>query len=168
MSAPVECHARRWPPAWTEPEAPVASHLEDVRQEVRALLRAKGLRATSSRIDVLVALHESARPLTHEHVMESLRGGVYDKASVWRILSDLSDSGILRRMDLGDRVWRYELYDQCRSVLHDHAHFLCEECGDVQCLPPLVLQTQDGALPAALSGAEYRIRVMGRCTECVA
>lgn len=146
----------------------MASHLEQIRLEVRELIRAKGLRATSSRIDVLVVLHESARPMAHEQVMESLRGGVYDKASVWRILSDLADANILRRMDLGDRVWRYELRDECRSVPDDHAHFLCESCGDVQCLPPLVLQTQDGAMPTALAGAEYRVRVMGRCVECVA
>ncbi len=145
----------------------VASHLEDIRAEVREVIRAKGLRATSSRIDVLVALHEAARPMTHEGVMEALRGGVYDKASVWRILSDLADVDILRRMDLGDRVWRYELNDKCRTVNADHGHFLCEDCGDVSCLPPVQLQTPEGSIPTVLEGAEYRVRAMGRCADCV-
>lgn len=99
--------------------------------------------------------------------MGLLEEGVYDRASVWRILADLADADLLRRMDLGDRVWRYELRDQCRSVRPDHPHFLCEDCGDVSCLPTLELGTASGTLPDALQGAEYRIRVTGRCATCV-
>ena len=142
------------------------THLEHVRQEVRSLVRAQGMRATGARIDVLVVLHEAAGPRTHEQIMEALRGGVYDKASVWRILADLTDVGILRRMDLGDRIWRYELKDTCRTIIDDHPHFLCEACGEVSCLPALEVRAKDGALPAALRGAAFRVRVMGRCASC--
>ena len=148
-------------------EDPLEARLLEVREEVRSLIRAKGLRATGVRIDVLVALHEAGGPLTHEQVIGSLRDGVYDKASIWRILSDLADAGILRRMDLGDRVWRYELMDSCRAVVDDHPHFLCEECGSVQCLPPLELRAKGGDLPVQLRGAEFHVRVMGRCEGCV-
>lgn len=105
--------------------------------------------------------------MTHEQIMGVLPEGVYDKASVWRLLSDLADRGLLRRMDLGDRVWRYELLDACRSTPNDHPHFLCEACGEVSCLPPLELRAEDGALPAVLQGAEFRVRVMGRCAGCI-
>ncbi len=149
-------------------ESKLASHLEKVRDEVRALLRAQKLRATSARISVLVALHEHAGPMTHEQIMVALPDGIYDKASVWRLLSDLSDNGLLRRMDLGDRVWRYELLDACRALTDDHPHFLCETCGEVSCLPPLEVRARDGALPAVLRGAEFRVRVMGRCAVCIA
>ncbi|MCP4916116.1 MAG: transcriptional repressor [Proteobacteria bacterium] len=125
------------------------------------------MRATGARIDVLVVLHEAAGPLTHEQVMGALRTGVYDKASVWRVLADLAEAGILRRMDLGDRVWRYELLDSCRAITDDHPHFLCEDCGDVSCLPALEVRAKDGDLPTALQGAEFRLRVMGRCADCL-
>ena len=131
------------------------------------MIRSRSLRATGVRIDVLVVLHEAAGPMTHEQVFAGLRGGLYDKASIWRILSDLAEAGILRRMDLGDRVWRYELMDACRSVVDDHPHFLCEDCGDVRCLPPLEVRAKDGNLPPQLSDAEFHIRVMGRCGVCV-
>lgn len=104
--------------------------------------------------------------MTHEQVMAGLPSGVYDKASIWRILADLSEAGVLRRMDLGDRVWRYELHDSCRSVAQNHSHFLCEDCGEVSCLPPLVLRTPEGSFPEALVGAELRVRVTGRCAGC--
>ena len=133
---------------------------------MRALLRAQGKRATAARLAVLVKLHEQAAPMSHEQIMTALPAGLHDKASVWRVLSDLSESGALRRMDLGDRIWRYELNDACRPISADHAHFLCEDCGVVSCLPPLMVQTRDGTLPSVLKQANYRIRVTGTCAEC--
>ena len=116
---------------------------------------------------MLVALHEQRAPMTHEQVMATLPSGAYDKASVWRILSDLADAGILRRMDLGDRIWRYELLDACRTVTDDHPHFLCEDCGEVSCLPPLEVRAKDGVLPEILRKADFRVRVTGKCASCV-
>ncbi len=47
--------------------------------------------------------------MTHDQIMAVIDDGFTDKATVWRILSDLSDEGILHRMDLGDRIWRDDL-----------------------------------------------------------
>lgn len=144
------------------------NHPPNVNDEVREILRDHGLRATSPRVSVLVALHDAGAPRTHEQVMSDLPQGTFDKASIWRILADLADAGVLRRMDLGDRVWRYELLDACRAVTDDHPHFLCDDCGDVSCLPPLQLRTVDGTMPDALLGADIRVRVSGRCADCTA
>lgn len=145
----------------------MSNHIENVRAEVRALLRKQGMRATAARIAALVTLHENEAPLTHDQVMESLPTGVYDKASVWRVLSDLARIGILRRMDLGDRIWRYELYDSCRPITDDHPHFLCESCGEVSCLPSLEVRALDGKLPEALLHADFHIRIAGKCSTCI-
>ena len=105
--------------------------------------------------------------MTHEQVMGALPDGVHDRASVWRILAGLAEAGVLRRMDLGDRVWRYELLGACHTVNEPHAHFLCEMCGHVSCLPPLEIRGRDGSVPEALRGAEFNLRVSGRCAECI-
>jgi len=141
-------------------------HLQSVREELRAVLRSQSLRATAPRLAVLVTLHEQGSPMTHEQIMEALPAGQYDRASVWRLLSDLADAGVLLRMDLGDRVWRYELVDDCRPVEGDHPHFLCERCGEVTCLPPLELRAAEGPLPDVLRGAELRVKVTGHCAAC--
>lgn len=138
----------------------------DTRTEMRDHLRDLGLRATSPRLAVLSTLHDHAAPLSHEALMERL--GDFDRATVYRILSDLFQAGLLRRMDLGDHIWRFELLDTCRTVRDDHAHFLCTACGEVTCLPELELRATRGPLPAALQGAEITLRVSGRCAECVA
>lgn len=144
----------------------MAHTLEKIQDEVRALLKNQGMRATAQRLAVLLVLHEQKAPMTHEEVMGLLSAGLYDKASVWRVLSDLAGVNIVRRMDLGDRIWRYELHDACRTVSDDHPHFLCESCGDVACLPPLEVRARDGGLPAALLDADFHIRISGKCGDC--
>ena len=146
----------------------MSKKIEKVQAEVRALLKAQGMRATAQRLAVLVILHEKKVPMTHEEVMGLLARGLYDKASVWRVLSDLTGAGIVRRMDLGDRVWRYELHDTCRAISDDHPHFLCEDCGEVSCLPPLEVRAKkDGGLPAVLTNAQFHIRITGTCASCI-
>ena len=142
-------------------------HLVDVRTELRSSLRSKGLRATGARLAVMLLLHEQQAPMSHEQLMTGLGKGAFDPASIWRLLSDLTDAGVLRRMDLGDRIYRFELFDDCRDVAHDHGHFLCEDCGDVSCLPEMQLTNAQGQLPAALVGAQFRVRVTGRCGKCI-
>lgn len=141
--------------------------LHDVRQELRDQLRGHGLRATSARLSVLVELHERRTPMTHDEIMAALGEGSMDRGTVYRILADLSTVGVLSRMDLGDHVWRYELCDPCRDVDDEHAHFLCEGCGQVVCLPPMELRTRSGDLPEALHGAQISLRVTGQCAACV-
>jgi len=134
---------------------------------MRDRLREVGLRATRPRLAVLVELHEQAGPLSHPELMELLGANDFDRASVYRILSDLADATILRRMDLGDKVWRYELIDRCRTIADDHAHFLCVGCNRVTCLPELELRTVGGGpLPVELQGAELHLKVTGRCGDC--
>jgi Fur family ferric uptake transcriptional regulator len=147
---------------------PMSNHLKEVQAEVRGLLKEQGMRATAQRIAVLVILHKQKVPMTHEEVMGLLAAGLYDKASVWRVLSDLAGVGILRRMDLGDRVWRYELVDACRTVTDGHPHFLCEACKEVTCLPSLEVRAKDGVLPSTLLDAEFHIRISGTCGKCIA
>lgn len=141
-------------------------HRPDTDTELRERLKKLGLRATSTRLAVLHTLHDAAGPLTHEQVMDSPTTRSLDRATVYRILADLSEAGILRRMDLGDHVWRFEFLDGCRSISDDHAHFLCEACQQVTCLPPLEVRAVSGALPQVLRGAEIRLEVRGRCAEC--
>jgi Fur family ferric uptake transcriptional regulator len=145
----------------------MTTKIEKAQAEARALLKNKGMRATAQRLAVLVTLYEHRTPMTHEEVMASLAKGLYDKASIWRVLSDLAGVGIARRMDLGDRVWRYELNDSRRAAMDDHPHFLCEVCSEVTCLPPLEVRAKGGGLPDELTDADFQIRITGTCGTCV-
>jgi len=142
-------------------------HHSSCHDELRGRLRELGLRATRPRLAVLAELHEQAGPVSHPELMDLLGEASFDRATVYRILADLSEVELLRRMDLGDKVWRYELIDHCRTIADDHAHFLCVACNRVTCLPELELRPVGGGpLPEELRGADIHLKVTGRCGAC--
>jgi Fur family ferric uptake transcriptional regulator len=134
--------------------------------ELRDLLRTHDLRATQSRLAVLHILHGQASPSSHPEVTQALASNGWDRSTLYRNLTDMAAAGILCRVDLGDRVWRYELANS--STHHsetDHPHFLCTECGDVSCLEKVDV-TIGGSVPSAVSLGSVAIQLRGLCDTC--
>lgn len=128
-------------------------------------LRAAGLRATRSRLTVLRVLQSQSAPTSHPEITELLADDGWDRATLYRNLIDMTEAGLLRRVDLGDHVWRFEL----SGAAHDtsaHPHFLCTACGDVACLPALRLPS-GGDLPRALREGQVTIQLRGLCDDCL-
>ena len=136
--------------------------------ELREKLRAAGLRVTQARLAVLRALTGAGTPSSHPELYASLQDDGWDRATLYRNLTDLTEAGLLRRVDLGDHVWRFELLrpDGDHAPTR-HPHFVCNECGTVQCLPDGVVELKPGrGVPRALAGAGLEIQLKGRCDRC--
>lgn len=136
---------------------------------LRASLREAGLRATPARVAVLEVLRAANTPLSHSEVVAQLQGGGWDPATVFRNLVTLAEAGFVRRTDMGDHVWRFEaVVDQGQEgVTHDHAHFLCTECGEVTCMPGFELKLpRGGTVPQSVRSRDIQIHVQGLCDEC--
>ncbi len=137
----------------------------------KARLRDAGLRATASRVAVLDCMTRAAGPLTHADVCERLAAEPFDRATLYRNLADLTDAGLLRRSDMGDHLWRFELRGGVDHLEHGpaeiHPHFVCTECGSVSCLPDGVVRVASikGA-PRALRSGSVDIQVRGTCNDC--
>jgi Fur family ferric uptake transcriptional regulator len=129
---------------------------------LRQRIRDAGLRVTHARVAVLRVLHLAEMPTSHPEVYAALQTEGWDRATLYRNLTDLTDAGLLRRVDLGDHVWRFELVSAPEGVGHEaaHPHFLCTSCGDVTCLPDL---TVAGTLPSA---RPVTIQLRGECVRC--
>src|SRR3954469_3869624 len=112
-------------------------------EELRTSVRSKGLRATPSRLAVLEVLRASATPMSHGDVADRLASSSWDRATIYRNLTDLAEVGLVRRTDMGDHVWRFEAV----SGDHDHPHFVCTECGGVECLPDIELAIRRAKAP---------------------
>jgi Fur family ferric uptake transcriptional regulator len=111
----------------TEPKKPF--------EAARARLREVGLRCTAARMAVLDHVMTAAGPKTHAEVAEALADRGFDRATIYRNLTELTEAKILSRVELGDHVWRFELkrgHDHAPG--EDHPHFLCTSCGEVSCL----------------------------------
>ncbi len=58
----------------------------------------------------------------------------FDRATIYRNLIELSDAGLLLRVELGDHVWRFEARRNDADGPPEHPHFVCVDCGEVSCL----------------------------------
>jgi Fur family ferric uptake transcriptional regulator len=140
-----------------------------VDADLRARLKGAGLRVTRARLSVLQVLEGRGGPSSHTEVFSDLREDGWDRATLYRNLVDLAEVGLLRRVDLGDHVWRYELTSAPTDVGHaaEHPHFLCTRCGDVACLPMVQVTTPPG-LPSAVLAEGVTIQFRGVCERCSA
>lgn len=134
------------------------------RHDAKALLRAAGLRSTAPRVALLRLLAEAEHPLSHGEVAELL-GDTWDQATHYRNLVKLTESALVRVASEARGRLRYELRDAADEPAHLHAHFVCDDCGTVECLPEAVVAlppvTRSGA---SLASAE--VQITGRCTGC--
>ncbi len=103
-------------------------------QKVRERLRSAGLRCTAARLWVMQQLVDATRPLSHAQVAEALQPRGFDRATIYRNLIELTEAGIVARIELGDHVWRFELRRTAGNHAGEHPHFVCIDCGDVACL----------------------------------
>ena len=135
---------------------------------VKAELRSCGLRATGARIAVLRVLVTADKPVSHAEVSEHVEGQGLDRATVYRNLMDLAEAGLAQRSDLGDHVWRFShVGDPQRKPHEDHPHFVCSECGQVECLPAeTVAIAKKRGTPKAVQRRQVAIQVRGRCDDC--
>lgn len=103
---------------------------------LKKTIRALGLRCTAARLAVLQHLIAATGPETHAEVSQALVDTGFDRATIYRNLTELTEAGLVSRIELGDHVWRFEIRkvgrDGTRSI--SHPHFVCTSCGEVSCL----------------------------------
>ena len=134
-------------------------------ESIKLAIRETGLRATPARIATLKLLHQASSPMTHAEVAEELRSSGVDKATVFRNLNDMATAGLLRRTELGDRVWRFELISEDDGHGSAHPHFVCVDCGTVSCMDEIKLTA--GSLRLSQEFGEVtEILLRGHCNNC--
>lgn len=141
------------------------NHKSDQSETIKASIRAVGLRATPARIATLKLLHGATSPLTHAEVAEELQDLGVDKATVFRNLNDMATNGLLRRTELGDRVWRFELIAEDDGHNSAHPHFVCVDCGTVSCMDEIKL-TAGSIRTSQEIGEVTEILLRGHCNDC--
>jgi Fur family ferric uptake transcriptional regulator len=137
------------------------------REALRARIREFGLRCTSARVAVLGQLSRSSSPLSHAEIAQALASLDLDRATVYRNLMELSEAGLVSRLDLGDHVWRFELRTSEPGEAAEHPHFLCTECGQVSCLDGVEIRVKSpGRAKRSSLGKVTEILLKGRCARC--
>jgi Fur family ferric uptake transcriptional regulator len=135
--------------------------------QLRQTLRDAGLRATQPRLAVLRELLASGSPVTHGDVAVRLESD-FDRATVYRNLMDLTNAELLRRSDMGDHMWRFELVSREGHADEAHPHFICGSCGTVTCLPEeaVSVRTAPGVPRALKRKRGVVVQLRGLCDAC--
>jgi Fur family ferric uptake transcriptional regulator len=135
--------------------------------QLRERIRTAGLRVTAPRVAVLQRLHGATSPSSHADLVDALAPQGWDRATLFRILNDLADAGLVHRVDVGDHVWRFELCaEETPHAGGEHPHFVCNECGDVVCLPDADVRVNVRGGPRALRTKRLEVQIKGRCDRC--
>ncbi len=135
------------------------------KETMKRMIRAAGLRATAARVATLELLQKVASPVTHADVAKHLAQIGVNQATAFRNLNDLNEAGIVRRAELGDHVWRFELITDGKHRRNTHPHFLCVDCGSVSCLPEIDL-TESGFESAGKIREVTEVLLRGHCHQC--
>ena len=128
-------------------------------RSLRDEIREAGLRATASREAVLAALRKAEKPMSHQDVVDVVGEQSWDRATLYRNLIDLAEAGLLRRVSLGT-TWHFE-----QANGDKHAHFVCTECGTVECAPEMQVVSKRGS-PKSVKQGNVDVQLHGLCDNC--
>lgn len=87
-----------------------------------------GIKSTNSRNAVMEIIINNKSPLDANEILEGLRkkGLSTDQATVYRILNTFYEKGIVKRIEIGEGKYRYEI-----EKAHHH-HLVCTNCGRIE------------------------------------
>ena len=135
--------------------------------EAKSLLREAELRCTAARIAVLQQLADRGSPMSHSEVTDALSQFGFDQSTIFRSLHELSDAGIVSRLDLGDQILRFEFRSPKSNAELEHPHFMCVDCGKISCLSDFSVRlTPSKGRRRDSLGEITEILIRGRCTAC--
>lgn len=133
----------------------------------KTILKQAGLRSTAARVGVLRHLADHGKPVSHGEVVDSLSEFGFDQSTIYRVLHELAEAGLLSKLDLGDQLRRFE-YREAKSAHElEHPHFMCVDCGKVTCLEEFSFQLTPSRGPRRDKLGEItEVLLRGHCAKC--
>ncbi len=105
-------------------------NLEEIRKAIYRYIEEKGLRKTVQRDAIIRAAFSTKEHFTAEGLLEMARKiePSVSRATVYRTLPLLVETGTLREMDFGTD---YKFYDPNFNDRPTHAHLICQDCNKI-------------------------------------
>jgi Fur family transcriptional regulator, ferric uptake regulator len=133
----------------------------------RQALSGGGYRVSAPRAAVVSALDELGCSVTAQEISDRLRerGEGVGVASIYRALQLLDDMRLVRRVDVGEPVARYE---PIHPGGQHHHHLVCDTCGETKAFedPELerVIERLCGRVEYSVGTHDVTLR--GKCPSC--
>ncbi|MFT5523437.1 MAG: Fur family ferric uptake transcriptional regulator [Pirellulaceae bacterium] len=135
-------------------------------EAAKVLLRGVRLRCTAARIAIVQRLADASTPASPAELAGALSAFGFDKSTIYRSLTELHEAGLVVRLDLGDSIRRYELLAVDNTGSSEHAHFMCVNCGQVQCLSHYRFELTGDDASDPFPGSISEVFLKGHCESC--
>lgn len=128
---------------------------------IAARLRGNKMKATQSRLELLDVFTHAKKPLSVAELSEKLPGS--DKATVYRNVESLEQTGVLQQIRFKDGPAYYEM-----QSAHHH-HVICMRCGKIADVTHCKVSVSPGELLKDTGFAEVKdhsLEFYGYCGTC--
>ncbi len=130
-------------------------------------LEAAGFRRGGARAAVVDLLGRQGCCLSAQEIFDQLRKArrPVGIASVYRALEALAELRLVKRVDAGDGIARYE---RATPDGDHHHHLVCRDCGKVEAFSDLRLERAIDRVAGGLgySVEEHEVVLVGACADC--
>lgn len=137
------------------------------------ILKLHDIKKTPGRVSIIKALQSHSGPMSENDIKDSMQE-TYDRITFYRNIHTLTASGIIHKIVIDNTHIRYGLncceskHEICKhiGVVHrnEHAHFYCEDCGQVICLEEVKIP--EFKLPHGFQKNDSDIIIKGKCEKC--
>ncbi len=143
------------------------SHQEPWTELALDRLAAEGYKRGGARREVVELLGSQRCALSPLELEQVLAGGErrVSRASVYRVLEELEELGLVQRVEVGAGITRYE---PAGSGHAHHDHLVCDHCGRVEPFFDAGLEQTIAklAVDLPLHVSDHEVILHGSCSEC--
>jgi Fur family ferric uptake transcriptional regulator len=136
-------------------------------ERVTDLLADAGHRRGGARRELLELMAGQRCALSAFEIESQLAAGPrrVSRASIYRILEELEETGLVQRVEVGAGITRYE---PIRSDHDHHHHLVCDRCGRLEPFTDAALEraVAQASQRVDLNVSEHEIVLHGTCRDC--
>jgi Fur family ferric uptake transcriptional regulator len=137
-----------------------------VRQRIYDYIETKGLRKTTQRDAIIEAAFSTTEHYTAEELLSMARSidPAVSRATIYRTLPLLVESGVLKEMDFGKD---YKFYDPNYIDHPNHNHLICMDCSKIVEFEDVHIDTLETCISKRLGFTPERktVRIEAHCDE---
>jgi Fur family transcriptional regulator, ferric uptake regulator len=138
----------------------------DAKKKFLEFLAAKNLRLTAQRHAIIETVFSTQEHFTAEQLLEwsRTRDRSVSRATVYRTLPLLTESGLVREMDFGKD---YKFYDPNYADHPNHSHLICQDCNKIVEFESEKISKLEDEISQKLgfSLKTQRLQITGSCDE---
>jgi Fur family ferric uptake transcriptional regulator len=136
----------------------------EIRGQIMAYMEANGLRMTNQRRAIIEAAFTTTEHYTAEDLLSRAKAidPSVSRATVYRTLSFLVKTSLLRELDLGKG---YAFYDPNYAKHPNHNHLICRDCERIVEFEDYCLDVRENVIAKELGyrPETVRLRIEARC-----